>query len=401
MFRGSVPVEALEPRTQVLVKDIDKYYAEFKDHTEIDFVIFKDRFFQFWHRDLDADQTTFYNKTLDRVDVEIDFNTKAVLINSLIELQYATDVANMLSRYNAGEDLNIVSVLEELSANAVNRLTQREARTYVEPDFTNILQSDSDDSGLAWANPSLNTAMRPLRGGDFIIAAGRPDTGKTSFISHQATHMSAQCPDGRPVLWLSNEGTRDSILKRSFNAALGVSTSKLVEMQTAGTLSDSYYAAIGGVGRLQVEEIVGWTDLEVKALIESVNPSLVIMDMIDKVNFVGMKRDGRTDEILEAQYSSFREHGIKNDYATIATSQMSGDAHGLEFPEMHMLKDSKTGKQGACDVILMIGKSEDPMKDPYRYISTPKNKLARENCKDPRCTTIFDGNTSRYTDVQT
>jgi len=400
IFRSSVPLNALEPRTKTLVEDIDKYYVEFKEHTSIDFILFKDRFFSYWHRDLDADQTSFYNKTLDRVDVEVDHNTKAILINSLVELKYATDAANLLSQYNAGDEISIVNVMQELTDNAVNRLQQRERREYQEPDFASLLLQDADDSGLKWANASLNAAIRPLRGGDFIIAAGRPDTGKTSFIAHQATNMATQCDEDRCILWLSNEGTRDSIVKRSLNAAIGVSTRELVELQQSGDLKEMYESAIGGAGRLQIEEIVGWTDLEVKDLIEQVNPQLVIMDMIDKINFIGMKRDGRTDEILEAQYSSFREHGIKNDYATIATSQISGDGHGLEFPEMHMLKDSKTGKQGACDVILMIGKSDDPMKDNYRYLSTPKNKLARENCKDPRCTTLFNGNTSRYTDVQ-
>ena len=47
------------------------------------------------------------------------------------------------------------------------------------------------------------------------------------------------------------------------------------------------------------------------------------------------------------------------------------------YPRQHMLKDSKTGKQGASDVIIMIGRTDDPMAANKRFISTPKNKRSR------------------------
>ena len=65
---------------------------------------------------------------------------------------------------------------------------------------------------------------------------------------------------------------------------------------------------------------------------------------------------------------------------------------------MHMLKDSKTGKQGACDAIIMMGNKEaDASQEAMRWISTPKNKLSVEGMgKSPRASMVFDYATSRF-----
>jgi replicative DNA helicase len=69
------------------------------------------------------------------------------------------------------------------------------------------------------------------------------------------------------------------------------------------------------------------------------------------------------------------------------------------FPTLSSLKDSKTGKQGACDFQLMIGASNDPGLQSMRYIGLPKNKLRREGASgDPRATVQFNPMIARYED---
>ncbi len=80
----------------------------------------------------------------------------------------------------------------------------------------------------------------------------------------------------------------------------------------------------------------------------------------------------------------------------MATSQVSTDGAGLQFPDMHMLKDSKTGKQGACDVILMIGKSADPLIEYQRFLSVPKNKLKIEGAEPLRDEVSFNPDRGIY-----
>ena len=72
----------------------------------------------------------------------------------------------------------------------------------------------------------------------------------------------------------------------------------------------------------------------------------------------------------------------------------------MQFPTLGMLKDSKTGKQGACDFQLMIGASNDPNLSGLRYLSLPKNKLRREGTPgDPRATVNFKPQVARFDDV--
>jgi len=402
-YRGSIPINAVDTNTATIVNDIDKYYKLFPDCVGIDFISFRDLFFSVWHKGFDKETISYYDKVLKRVDQDIDTNVRKLLINSMIELQTATDVANLIQTYESGKEVNLIDEITKVVNDASERKTRREARVYEEPDFNDLLHADTNNEGLTFRQAVLNRHIRPLRGGDFIIMAGRPDQGKTSFISDAITHMSPQCPTDRPILYLTNEGVRGNIIKRAISAALGDSILGLVERQSNGTLRDDYYTAIGGKLGIQVEDIGGFTNIEVAELVEQVNPSLVVLDMIDKVNFIGMPNNSRTDQVLEEQYSWFRELGIKLDYATIATSQISAAACESEntqmWPSDHMLKDSRTGKQGACDVILMMGHSEDPMKQGLRYFSTPKNKLAPPGAGELRATVKFDKDISRFTAV--
>jgi len=65
-----------------------------------------------------------------------------------------------------------------------------------------------------------------------------------------------------------------------------------------------------------------------------------------------------------------------------------------------MLKDSKTGKQGACDFQLMIGSVDDPMMRMARFIGLPKNKLRLpDGPSSPDAEVIFDAIRSRYKDI--
>ena len=97
-----------------------------------------------------------------------------------------------------------------------------------------------------------------------------------------------------------------------------------------------------------------------------------------------LRTQGVSDErVLEAMYQQTRNLGIKYDCPIIATSQISNEGDGLLYPSKGMLKDSKTGKQGACDAMIMIGQANDQNMAGIRGISTPKNKLKLEG--KPSC----------------
>lgn len=211
-YYGHIPLNAVEKRTAVLAQDIAKYYKAFPEHKSIDFIAFRDLFFQQWHRGMDPDSTAYFDKVLSRMDAPCDAAVKSVLMNSLLELKFATDVGNILQSYQGGEEIPVIKTIQAMTEKVVDKMVKKEQASYEDPDFATLMQDDMDDSGLPWRNPAISQSIRKLRDGDFIIAAGRPDKGKTSFIADTATHMAADTADDRPVLWLSNEGLRDNIV---------------------------------------------------------------------------------------------------------------------------------------------------------------------------------------------
>lgn len=218
--------------------------------------------------------------------------------------------------------------------------------------------------------------MRPLRSGDFGILAGRPDKGKTTFLASECTYWASQLPDDRPILWLNNEGPGRRIIPRLYQSALGITMPELIEANRRGTLVDDYSAAIGGaIDRIRIIDIHGYGLSQVQQIIEKHNPAIVIYDMLDHIRSSG--GDGGEHARLEGVYKQAREWCVLHDHVGIATSQISVDGDGLLFPLQHMLKDSKTGKQGACDFIIMMGASNDEGLAGIRGIGLEKNKLAR------------------------
>jgi replicative DNA helicase len=96
-------------------------------------------------------------------------------------------------------------------------------------------------------------------------------------------------------------------------------------------------------------------------------------------------------------YQWGRDLAVRFDCPIIATSQISADGDGECFPTLPMLKDSKTGKQGAADLIITIGTSNDPSLEAMRFIGTTKNKLRLEGRpQTPRAQMMMDATGGRY-----
>ena len=372
---GAVPLQALEAKTRTIVSDIRKYYETYTDDDSIDFVLFRDSFFR-WHPSLDEEAVAYYDKILRYVEKDINDVNRTVLINSMLELNLATDLATLLEKYHNGEEVDVIHDTQALLEASLASLERKQEDNWIKPDVDVLIESMNVENGLRWRSPVLQENLRPLVGGDFVIVAGRPDTGKTTFITDNVTYMATQVDD-RPVLWLNNEGPGQRIVSRMIQSALAIDTDTMISMHKEGILTQAYADAIGGLDRIRVLDVHDYWNWQVEELIELHKPKLVVADMIDNIKFSGMSlHDGaRTDQILESMYQWFRKMAVKHNAGVLATSQISADGEGLMWPSMDMLKDSKTGKQGAADLQLMIGKSEDPMLQHHRYLSTPKNKM--------------------------
>lgn len=384
--------------TYVILQDFDRYFREFKDHKKIDLMLFIPRMHN-WHKSVGEDiMATRVQAVKAAAKIKITEEVENVLQTEIANAVLSTKMSQINDQYVDGDMPELGYAMSELVTD-YKRNAGVAAEDWIADDIATLMADHDDTGGYNWRLQCLRNSMRGLRGGDFGIIAGRPDKGKTTFIASEITHLAGQVPKHRNILWLNNEGMGARIVPRLYQAALGCTRSELQAKVEAGTAKEEYAAVVGRTDKIRVADIHGMYCSKVEGLIEAHDAEIVVYDMIDNIR--GFGDAARTDLALEQMYQWGRELAVKYHHAGLATSQISAEGDGEMYPSLSMLKDSKTGKQGACDFQIMIGASNDPALAGMRYIGLPKNKLRREGAAgDPREPVQFNPQIARYEDVQ-
>jgi replicative DNA helicase len=397
-YRQFVPVVALDPHTKVLLDDYGAYFAKFKSDT-IDYDTFVSWFEKFQHPKLKDEQRAVYRQIM-RTALQGDMpeGVQDGLLDELRELRLAHQTANTIQRWNEGEIADLsASIAASMEAYKLDKGVSFDA--WVQPDLEGFLQQEVDESGLRWPLLALEATTRPLRPGDALILAARPGRGKTSFLAFLLTHWARFTPSGTNIVWVNNEGPGARIYPRLYQAALRCGVRGLVDRNKAGTLHSDYAKAIGRADKIRVLDVHGMNMAQVDVLLEQHSPSIIVFDMLNNIKV--QEAGTRTDLDVEARGQWARERGVKYDACVLSTWQLSAAAEGVLYPTMADLKDSKTGLQGACDGIVMLGYSNTPGMESVRGLSIVKTKMQREGAPaDPRCEIMFHRDTCQFADLK-
>ena len=406
----SVPAHVLDQLTKTVLADMHSFFEQHTDGAVLPHAEFW-TWFKFRHPTLTPEQFAAYEHLLKQVQEDVAPELEASIMNRLVAADTAYKVAGLIEQWNRGDEIDLYvslrGAVEQFEAD-----TNRKVKVpWVTATIAELLRDEENDTGLHWRLDCINMSMRPLRGGDFGVIAGRPDKGKTTFLTDQLTFFAPQVArmynNERHIIWLNNEGPGKRIIQRLYQSALDLTIPELVERHNkpsskgfAHLLDEQYAASMGGrLDLLRVMDIHDFWSHEVEDLLRKVPAGLVVWDMVDNVKFGGNTMNGgeRTDQLLEAMYQWVRILCVKYDIPMLATSQISADGDGLAYPTLGMLKDSKTGKQGAAEFIMTIGALNDANMQASRFIGMTKNKLHRHGGpKDPRTEVIFDGERGRY-----
>lgn len=402
----SVPARALDPTSKLLLDAFGAYFKDMPNALTVEVGPF-----MAW-----AKLSRFKKSTdealaklaaiMQRVQAGCDPALESGMLLRLAEAAMAADALAAVAQFNDGEEINLAVRMAEIKEEFEGFAGKVEAEACLADTIEDQLAETENDSGIHWRLNCLNRSMRPLRSGDFGIVAARPDKGKGTFITSEATFWAPQVlkefgPD-RPILIMTNEGPGKRIFPRLYSAALNKTAEELIPLSNKGVLRQMYAEATGGANIIKVVEIHDRWSHDVERIIKQQRPSIVVFDMIDNIKWSGGSANNgqRTDQLLEAMYAGCRNWCVKYDFIGIATSQLSADAHGVLYPADTMLKDSKTGKQGACEFIITIGTSADPTLGGSRFIGCVKNKLRRTGApQSPNSEVIFDGERALYADA--
>jgi replicative DNA helicase len=401
----AIPEGMVQASTHVLIKDMGMFFKENPDAK----AAMPDAFVPYFHvkhPKLPEDKRAIYSAMLQKAGEDVPDAVRDGISSRLTNARIAMDLATMLEKYNAGEEVDLILNVREIS----DRIpVGGKALPYVTTSIEELLKAEEDDWGFKFRLSCLNSSMRSARPGDFMILAARVDQGKTTMLASELTYFASQIktlfpetPD-RPIIYLNNEGMGSRIRLRMIQAALGVTAAELVEInRTPGEVMRRYQEALGGKENIYILDVHDRPMSDLEDMVARTNPAVVVIDMLDVVPFDGVVGNNgtRTDQLLEAAYQRARIWGVKYGTLVIATSQLGSTAEGVLYPTLSQLANSKTGKAGAADAVIMMGSSTDGDLAAFRWIGLPKNKLARAGQKkDPQAQVHFKGDTARLEDL--
>ncbi|MCI4435501.1 MAG: AAA family ATPase [Ignisphaera sp.] len=335
-----------------------------------------------YQRDLTIDEyglsvlSTFpgYTDYLSRVrDSDISEDILLESVRTLQNQQMAYDLALVAIDVSEGRE-SISKVFDKFKD---FETTDTVEETVFVTDDLEVLYTDTrHKSGLRWRLDSLNKSLGSLRKGDFGFIFARPETGKTTILASELTHMASQLSDDDgPILWFNNEEGGAKVKVRLYQAALGVS---LVELYMDRKKSYNSYMRLTK-GKIKLYDSASVTKWQVERIVKELKPSLIVFDQIDKIK--GFNAD-RNDLRLGSIYIWARE--LAKSYCPvigICQSDVSGE--GKKWLTMDNVAESKTSKQAEADWILGLGKTHELGMEFNRYLHLSKNKLSGDDDTDP------------------
>lgn len=368
-FKEHVKKHNVSPITLEIFNVLGEYWDNYPTRTDINYAEFR-TFFSIVKGRKVKDPSA-YEVAFDNLKDALDKPPPIVkaLLGKLIETDYATQIYDVCLKIGTGMggDLESIEPLLNAYKKEVGASVDKE-EVFVKPSL-DYLSGVVASGGLNWRLKELNVALGPIRKGDFIIIAARPETGKTTFTASEASYMMTQLQPDEHVIWINNEEASNKVMMRVIQAYSQVTSSELLSNPKKHEVD---FLDGGGERFLILDDDSGIKSVnKIAMLFKEYKPGLIIFDQLDKVH--GFKQD-REDLRIGQLYEWARD--VAKEYCpVIAISQVDGTGEGEKWIQMNQLRGSKTDKIGEADAIVTIGKSNEPGMDLQRFIHVPKNKL--------------------------
>lgn len=401
---GAVPTAMLTAETSVMLQWFNLYFATFPErkhivHDELESLV------RLRSTGASAESLAITLHMVNELRKPVPEASLSGILAQLQELDLSGRVGAVLAKYNNGEEVDLAFELRQMADSTLRSIGQSTPDTYCDTPIEVLLNEVSNDAGIKFRRIAvLRESLTGLQGGASIAVAARPDKGKTSFIADVLTDWVPQCVEffggNRPILWLCNEGSSKRIVPRIYQAALAKDLNEIVAMSNAGTLVPAYEAALNAPkDHIRVKDAHGMSLAQIEQVVESMNPCVVVFDMIANVRLGKSVVGGNKADEVEQLWQGVREMAVLKDFIALSTVQISAEGDNQLYPMYSALKDSKTAVQGATDVIIMIGSLNNPDAQALRGISTPKNKFAMPGKQSyVQAEVYFDGSKCRFND---
>lgn len=361
---------ALEQEVRDILTTVERYYDKYPDHEYIS----QDELKNFVAYEFPSGKKKeALNLVLSNVfAMDTSDSLGGDILKALIEKDTANKIVQELIPVISDESKDSIPKVKELleAYDEAVQLKTLDEDLFVDDGLEELLEATATD-GLSWSLDCLNDNLGPLPGGTLGHIFARPETGKTSFLHSTVAHMVRQV-DG-PILWVNNEEDKKRVKLRFYSAVCQAPLFQIA--QSPQEYAEIFREQGGDKMKLLDRAIISVSEIE--RICKELHPRLVVIDQGDKVATRKDGKAGNTAERLKMVYDDLREvvkrcnEDWKMDIITIGQADAAAEGHKWLFQSN--LDSGKTGKAGAFDYIVGIGKELND--SPVRYISFCKNKL--------------------------
>lgn len=394
-FYDGINQDSLTQCARDLLRCIKAYYKATDSSTLDDFEFFLS---QSYSSLIDGASSELYKTLLKKLmETEVSEEQMKSITKFLLNRDFMTKASRLILKASEEPDFDLLGSLKVLSNDPKYNISD-DGCALTADCLDDWISDNLNSNGLSWGLKCLDDYFRPIKGGLLCLVAARVNAGKTSFCcTLGASWASVLKNTGGMILHFNNEGKSNNIMARYVQVVTGYSVEEIIELGKDKVLQDFYKKV--GKDTIRIVSAHGYALADVEKAIELYRPKIVVIDMLEHIRIGNAEATGeRTDQRLETLAQQLRMMAVEYDCAIVTTVQLSKDAENVPYPELSMLKDSKTGLQAAADAIITIGQSSDPAFLNTRFIGCVKSKITKTGAFELRNQVCIDKVTGKYTD---
>ena len=321
---------------------------------------------------------------------ELNHDVAQDVLRELNREDAANELVDVAFKMSNGEITSLHKVIEFIDRREEDFMPSLKV-TFENMDIDELLKKNELEFKWKINIPSVAQLVPGVNGGQLIVGAARPNTGKTSSHAFLCAGKGGFLHQGAKVMVLANEEATNRVSARYLTAACNMTIREIVKDKAK---AETMFSPIKN--NLHVADATGWDLDRMERAVKAYKPDILIADMADKFQPEGAYTAHH--EKLKATYIRLRIIAKQYGCVILAMSQLSADAEGKVFVDMSMLEGSRTGKASEADVLFCITKTpmvegQQEEDSAERHWLVLKNKLTG---KHGRVVTMFDPETATY-----
>jgi|TARA_R110000824_G_scaffold12806_4_gene55886 replicative DNA helicase len=375
--------------TRAIKNTIDLAMIEYEDDINIGDI---EALFFSSNQALTTAQKDIYTSLFRKMDLcdELNYEVAQDVLRELNREDAANELVDMAFKMSNGEITSLHKVVEFIDRREEDFMPALKI-AFESMDIDELLKKNDLEFKWKINIPTVAQLVPGVNGGQLIVGAARPNTGKTSCHAFLCAGKDGFLHQGAKVMVLANEEATNRVSARYLTASCNMTIDAIKKDKTK---AEQFFKPMKD--SLNVADATGWDLDRMERAIKAYKPDILIADMADKFHPEGAYIAHH--EKLKATYIRLRILAKQYDCVIFAMSQLSAEAEGKVFVDMSMLEGSRTGKASEADILFCLTKTpmiegQQEEDSAERHWLVLKNKLTG---KHGRVVTMFDPDTATY-----